>query len=368
VEALRVLEENGPVGKDHGNGCARDGVALLAADGARPGMAEHVVQFYEDDGRLVDAAAHFVGNGLQFGGGGVLIATEDHRERTVDRLGQRGIDVRALRQEGRLVTLDAHETLDRILVGHMPDPARFAEVVGDVLTRATSGAEPPHAWAFGEMVAILWDEGKREAAVRLERLWNDLARRHSLSLLCAYPMSAFGGDPDTKSFHDMCCEHSRVVPSEAYGTLAGAERDLFVAQLQQKALTLDHEVARRRFLEDTLRRREKELTEILENMTDAVVDVDPDGRIRWGNRAFLDLLGYEGRECGGLLVAEVLGRPECFPDLLGSLLRGQSLAPLALDLRTKGGDTVEAFLQAASLRTEGKSLHVRWILRRIPTR
>jgi PAS domain S-box-containing protein len=329
-----------------------------------PGASEHAVRFYEEDGSLLDGVAQFMGSGLEAGGAGVVIATAEHVERTAERLGRRGIDLGALRDEGRYVALDARETMDRFLVGDLPDPRRFEEVVGGVLLRASSGATRSRVWAFGEMVALLWAEGKQEAALRLERLWNDLATRHSFSLLCAYPMSAFRGDADGRAFRDMCGEHRRVVPSEAFGSLASAEdRDRYVADLQQRAVALDRETSRRKTLEETLRRRDKELTEVLECMQDGVVDVDPDGRIRWGNRAFQELLGYEGRECGGLLVGEVLREPEAFVDVLGSLLRGEPFAPRALSLRTKEGGTVPARLHAGSLRTEGKSLHMRWFLR-----
>ena len=74
-----------------------------------------------------------------------------------------------------------------------PDPARFAEVVGGLIerVRAASGSEARGVAAFGEMVALLWMEGKADAAIRIEELWNDLARTHAFSLRCAYPMSSF---------------------------------------------------------------------------------------------------------------------------------------------------------------------------------
>jgi hypothetical protein len=48
--------------------------------------------------------------------------------------------------------------------------------------------------AFGEMVAVLWAAGRREAALELERLWGQACERGQLTLLCAYPRSAFGAD------------------------------------------------------------------------------------------------------------------------------------------------------------------------------
>ena len=42
---------------------------------------------------------------------------------------------------------------------------------------------------FGELVALLWADGKPPEAIRVEQLWNDLAKSHSFSLLCAYPIA-----------------------------------------------------------------------------------------------------------------------------------------------------------------------------------
>jgi hypothetical protein len=50
---------------------------------------------------------------------------------------------------------------------------------------------------FGEMVALLWADGDRNGALVLEELWNDLTRRMSFPLLCAYPARFFSTDPSS---------------------------------------------------------------------------------------------------------------------------------------------------------------------------
>ena len=62
---------------------------------------------------------------------------------------------------------------------------------------------------FGEMVAVLWAEGKTRAAIRLEELWNALTTRH-VSLLCAYPMSSFPAQDKNPSFLQVCHTHTDV--------------------------------------------------------------------------------------------------------------------------------------------------------------
>jgi hypothetical protein len=61
----------------------------------------------------------------------------------------------------------------------------------------------------GEAVALLWAEGKTEAAIRLEQLGNDLARTYNVDILCAYPFSLHI-QKDQHAFKTICAEHSAV--------------------------------------------------------------------------------------------------------------------------------------------------------------
>ena len=57
---------------------------------------------------------------------------------------------------------------------------------------------------------MLWAQGKTNAAVRLERLWDDVAEQYELDILCAYPASNFLGGKDERAFNAICAEHSPV--------------------------------------------------------------------------------------------------------------------------------------------------------------
>ena len=71
------------------------------------------------------------------------------------------------------------------------DDTRFKDIVGGVLTpfRARPVTTSRPIAVFGELVALLWAAGKPLEAIRVEQLWNDLAKVHSFSLLCAYPVT-----------------------------------------------------------------------------------------------------------------------------------------------------------------------------------
>jgi signal transduction histidine kinase len=103
------------------------------------------------------------------------------------------------------------------------------------------------------MVALLVADGNPEAALALEGLWNEAHEQYPFSLLCAYPMQYFAGDPLTQVLVEACTRHSSVIPTEAYSALESRDARLReVAALQQRAASLEIEVAERRKAEERL--------------------------------------------------------------------------------------------------------------------
>jgi hypothetical protein len=146
--------------------------------------------------------------GLQYGDPVILVATEEHRIRFIEAIEARGIDAVAARREGRLVDLDAAETLSRFMAGNSPDPELFEQVIGGLVGSTANGTGKLRI--YGEMVALLWDEGNRAAALQLENLWNNLSSVHPFTLLCAYPLSSINLGPNTAPFRGICSTHSSV--------------------------------------------------------------------------------------------------------------------------------------------------------------
>lgn len=206
----------------------------------------HVVQFYESPDAILDSATRFLEEGLRRGEGTIIVAVVAHRAALEDRLAERGIDLAAESPAGRFVSLDASETLDRLLEGGFPDLRRFTEVMGAMIASAASNAASGRVRVFGEMVAVLCDRGLRDEAVRLELLWNGLAKTHSFRLLCGYPMKHFEGGNHGPVFDSVCEAHAEVVPMETFSPQSGpGQRDREIAALQQKAASLSVEIGER---------------------------------------------------------------------------------------------------------------------------
>ena len=105
------------------------------------------------------------------------------------------------------------------------------------------------------------------------QLWNDLAKTHSFSLRCAYPIGGFDGHDDGARFLTICAEHSGVIPDEGYTALTtDGERLRNIAELQQKEQAhdalhrtkerLEMEVAERKEAERKLLASERSLREL----------------------------------------------------------------------------------------------------------
>jgi PAS domain-containing protein len=259
----------------------------------------HTVQFYAEDHALISALTGLVEDALHTGSAAIVIATKPHREALTLELQARGLDTTAAVWQCHLILLDAVDTLAKFAADGWPDAARFTELMGTYITQAKAASLGGNSRivAFGEMVSLLWAQGKPDAALRLEQLWNDLAKTHSFSLRCAYPIASFAREEDGAPFLKICAEHSSVIPSESYTELATeAERLRNVSHLQQKARALETEKAQRKDAQKSLQLRESELADILENAVEGVQQVGPDQIILWTNRALLKLLGYSAEE------------------------------------------------------------------------
>ncbi|HYY97178.1 MAG TPA: ATP-binding protein [Pyrinomonadaceae bacterium] len=222
------------------------------------GERDHFVQFYEADEFLLDSLSGYAREGIEAGEACVVVARPGRLEGLDARLRACGLDPDEARASGRLFTLDAAETLSRFMRGDAPDPCLFEEVVGGVLSRASR--EGRRVRAFGEMVALLWADGKPDAAIRLEGLWNGLAKARAFRLFCAYPLNGFEGETHAGPLGRVCAEHTHVIPAESYTSLPGADERLrAITELQRKARTLEAEIAERRAVEAELRALKEEL-------------------------------------------------------------------------------------------------------------
>src|SRR5437763_2520295 len=138
---------------------------------------EHFVQFCETDTFLIETISEFISVGLKIGDACIVIATKPHKESLEEQLKLIGLDVAIARDQGLYISIDAASILSKFMVNGSPDPDLFTQVIGEIIMQTANGRHGLRI--FGELVALLWAAGNPDAAISLEKLWNDLSEVHS---------------------------------------------------------------------------------------------------------------------------------------------------------------------------------------------
>lgn len=172
----------------------------------------HVVTFFEDVPALVGTVVPFLRPALESGGTALVVATRRHLDATLAGLEADGCDTGGALAAGALRVFDADAALSRFMVGSHPDPVRFTSVLGRVV--ADAARRGGGVRVYGEMVALLWEQGSVQAAIEVEQLWNRIAVDQRFALLCGYPLGVLQGGHD-RSLRAMCGEHDGLVPGRA---------------------------------------------------------------------------------------------------------------------------------------------------------
>jgi PAS domain S-box-containing protein len=344
---------------------------LLAGTIARPAGSQaihsrHRVQFYEDEHGLAELVAAFLADGLAAGAPAAVIATAARREAVRHGLQTRGLDVAGLIGAGTLTLLDARDTLDRFMRDGDPDPLLFESAVGQLLATLCAGGAGTLR-AYGEMVDVLWQDGQRAAALRLEELWNDLQDRHTFALLCAYSVASFYKQPS--SLEQVCAVHDVAVVDgdrESAGILRQLARE--IAHRSEVEVSLRESLRELRRKEEQLRHSEQLLRDFVENATVGLHQVGPDGTILWANRAELELLGYSQDEYIGRSIVDVHADRVVIDDILARLSRGEEIHDYEARLRAKDGSIRHVLISSNVHARDGQFIHTRCFTRDITAR
>jgi hypothetical protein len=169
--------------------------------------SSHIVQFFDSDESRAESVAAFLAEGYREGNCLIVIARPANWASIVDRLEAADVSVKRLLSEGTLVVKDAHDTLRRLSRNGWPDGALFDSVV----TKAVTGmARRGRVRAYGEMVDILAQRTELPEAIKLEALWNELADRTPLALMCGYSAAHFVHSSTHRALRDICRAHSDV--------------------------------------------------------------------------------------------------------------------------------------------------------------
>jgi hypothetical protein len=177
----------------------------------------HGIQFYSGDDFLLDSLSRFVSTALEAGDSCLILATEAHKDGLAERLKARGVNTDRAAKKSRYVTVDAFQVLAQLIVDGKLSKTRFDSFIREIVLPLNAAAESKmkRVAVGGEIVGLLWAEGKEEAAIELERFWNEVAAQGSYCLRCFYPLASFSDPRQNELFLKLCAEHASFIPRES---------------------------------------------------------------------------------------------------------------------------------------------------------
>jgi PAS domain S-box-containing protein len=128
------------------------------------------------------------------------------------------------------------------------------------------------------------------------------------------------------------------------------------------------DVSDRKRAELDLRRSQDELLDFVENATEGLHWVGPDGTVLWANQAELQLLGYTRDEYIGHSITEFHADSEVIGDILCRLTGGEDLYNYEARLRCKDGSIRHVLINSNVRRFNGQFVHTRCFTRDITER
>jgi hypothetical protein len=177
----------------------------------------HTCEFFGDDAHLVKTVATALRPAFALRQAAIVIATPEHLMALEAQL-EPYVAIRAARSSGMYLPLDADRTLNQFMLAGKPDRHRFQQVIGTPVSEALTRYGGVRA--YGEMVSLLWMRGKRDAALLLEDLWNELLGYHPIALLCGYAAQGFPEGADSEAIYNVARMHGGVgapIGAEAAG-------------------------------------------------------------------------------------------------------------------------------------------------------
>ena len=177
------------------------------------GPNRHAMLLGTEPRLFLDDVSRLLATAIRRGDMAVIIGTEATRNGVTERLLARGCDLAKATDRGAYMSLDAAAAVSEVVVGGRLDVHRVAEFVDD-FERSRLAVSASNATVVGEMAALLCADGNREAALHLERTWDDLTRNLPFLTVCCYSTACLT-EESPQLFPSICAPHSAVCHAHA---------------------------------------------------------------------------------------------------------------------------------------------------------
>jgi hypothetical protein len=159
-----------------------NGAALLT----NPHPCGHIVYPYTDENLVGQAVCLFATAGLLAGEGVLLITSAEHYAPIRRRIQAEVHDLVEYERSGRLTSVKTEDLMARFMNNGVIDEDRFRLAISGLINKVRTSTLGK-VRVFGEMVSQLRTTNLT-ATTRLEELWNEVIKEHSVALLCTYAL------------------------------------------------------------------------------------------------------------------------------------------------------------------------------------
>jgi DNA-binding NarL/FixJ family response regulator len=184
---------------------------LTGRDERRPPL--HEIGVYSDEELLLASVTAFAVTAFR-AGKSVIVAFAEFRRQQFERgLSEEGVDIALATREGRYVSLDPDAMLAQFMVDDWPDEDRFWKGVATLVIGSAMVAkgDPPRVAVTGDGAEVVLRNYGRDAAIRFEQMWDDVAHAYNIDVLCLYPVHAARHDDEfAEILEELYREHSAV--------------------------------------------------------------------------------------------------------------------------------------------------------------
>jgi len=173
------------------------------------GPNRHEILLCSGDQVLLGEITRFTAAALNAGNAVIALLTKAHQDVLLRRLHAQGVGIVAAIQQNTYIPLDVNEVLSMLTIDDRPDADRISMAVDDIVKGAATGpsGERRRVVVCGEGAPTLLAQGKVEAAIQLEHLWDEVVKIHGVDTLCPYLIPE--GQEDV--IKRLCAEHTAVV-------------------------------------------------------------------------------------------------------------------------------------------------------------
>jgi DNA-binding NarL/FixJ family response regulator len=174
--------------------------------------SRHAVQFHAGESHFLDEVSRLVHSTLRSGEQVVLVSNEATRMGVAGRLQALQMNLAVLAERKQYVATDSALALSRVMHEGRPDAERLAEMIHglDLLRQAGPHGSRGRLTICGDMSATLCRNGDFEAALELERIWDDLTRELPFLTVCSYPSDCLENAEALNLLSSVCAAHGAV--------------------------------------------------------------------------------------------------------------------------------------------------------------